>query len=380
MKILFCCSTHLSKELGASKVLIELAEEMERLGWECTLKSRYDIAPGAHQPKDYSQQLRRYLIEHAKEYDVVDYDHGHLPYPRSDFPATTLFVARSVLLGHHFDSISIPRERGLKARLRAMLYDRSEQARRRDRTERARVTVREADLVNVLNQDDLAALVSAGVPQERIVVIPNGISRSRRALFDAVSSVPPRDPVVVFVGTFDTRKGATDFPRLVEEISDGVPDVRFRLLGTYKDEQAVKHRFPRRLRSRIEVLPRFAADALPELLSTGSVGIFPSYLEGFGLGVLEMLAASIPVIAYNSPGPPAMLPSNYLVQPGDCSAMSGKVIALLRDKEELARARCWAKERSKQFSWENIAKLTSEAYIRQRNCHAPSGAEAVASL
>lgn len=115
------------------------------------------------------------------------------------------------------------------------------------------------------------------------------------------------------------------------------------------------------------MLPQFPAEVLPELLSPGSVGVFPSYLEGFGLGILEMLAASIPVFAYNCPGPPAMLTAEYLVAPGDWSAMSAKVIDLLKDRDRLAKARCWAKERSRQFSWESIAKTTSQLYINHLN-------------
>ena len=364
MRILFCSRTHLSKELGASKVLIELAEEMEQLGWQCTLVSPQDIASGRNGNEDYCAQLRRYLIEHAGEYDVVEYDHGHLPYPRRDFPAGTLFVARSVLLAHHFNKIAIPRDRSIKGQVRSLLFERNEAARSRVRTERAQVTVTEADLVNVLNLDDRAELIKWGVRERKIVVIPNGISRSRRILFEALSDSPPSEPVVVFVGTFDNRKGALDFPLIVQEVSRAVPNVRFRLLGTFNDEGAVRNHFPRKLRSRIEVVSRFPADGLPKLLSTGSVGIFPSYVEGFGLGVLEMLAASIPVIAYNCPGPPEMLPTDYLVAPGDWSAMSAKVSALLTDRSALADARRWARQRSLEFCWRAIAEQTSEVYAR----------------
>jgi len=76
-----------------------------------------------------------------------------------------------------------------------------------------------------------------------------------------------------------------------------------------------------------------------------------------------MLAASIPVIAYNAPGPPMMLPSEYLVSPGDTESMSAKVIDLLKDKSKLAQARVWAKERSQKFCWQEIAKHTSQTYL-----------------
>jgi glycosyltransferase involved in cell wall biosynthesis len=365
MKILFCSRTHLSKELGASKVLVELAEEMEQLGWQCTLVSPHDIEANLNGNQDYCVHLRRYLIDHAEEYDVVEYDHGHLPYPRSDFAAKTLFVARSVLLGHHFKKISIPQDRSIKGWVRSLLFERNESARSRLRTERAEVTVKEADLINVANLDDRSELIMCGVPEHKIVVIPYGLSRARRIQFDALSDAPPREPMVVFIGTFDNRKGATDFPRIVQDISRSVPNVRFRLLGTFRDADAVRNHFPRRSRNSIEVVPTFEADALPEMLSSGSVGIFPSYVEGFGFGVLEMLAAAIPVIAYNSPGPPAMLSKDYLVAPGDWSMMSAKVIGLLKDAERLTKARQWAREQSQEFCWSTIASQTTDVYSQR---------------
>jgi glycosyltransferase involved in cell wall biosynthesis len=109
-------------------------------------------------------------------------------------------------------------------------------------------------------------------------------------------------------------------------------------------------------------VPRFAAEALPELLAPCSVGIFPSYVEGFGYGVLEMLAASLPVIAYDVPGPPMMLPPEYLVGRGDVAGLSARVVALLRDPARLADARSWARERSRQFCSQEIAGATSAIY------------------
>jgi glycosyltransferase involved in cell wall biosynthesis len=362
LKILFCSQTDLSRELGASKVLIELAEEMERIGWSCTLLGPRDIAPGLKHHGDYPIHLRHYLMQHAAAYDVVEYDHNHLPYPRTDFPRETLFVARSVLLAHHFGNIEIPRSEDWKSVIRSLTVERKTKARDHDQRKRAHQTVCQADLVNVLNNDDKAELIRHQIPDEKITVIPNGISRNVRKLFDSVSSVAPAEQRVAFVGTFDNRKGALDFPHIVRLVCAAVPRVRFRFLGTYVDRDRVLGSFPLGLRSQIEVFPRYAPHQLPGLLASCSVGVFPSYLEGFGLGVLEMLAASIPVFAYNTPGPPMMLPPEYLVRRGDSAAMAEGVIRLLTQPSELASARNWAKGRSSEFCWIRIARQTNEIY------------------
>jgi glycosyltransferase involved in cell wall biosynthesis len=305
------------------------------------------------------------LREHGPEYDVVDYDHHHLPFPRSDFREDMLLVARSVLLQHHIDKTTIPDDRSLRSAVRSLLRGRKEKAKRRRGKRWAQWTVNEADFINVANHDDEAELVGSGIPRERIAVIPYGLSRTRAALFDIVASSPPADPKVAFVGTFDNRKGATDFPAIVRAVRESVPDVSFRLLGTSRSEAKVLGCFPRELRRCVEVIPHFNADELPDLLAPCSGGVFPSYVEGFGLGVLEMLAASIPVIAYNAPGPPMMLPPEYLVLPGDVTTLSKKLVTLLRDKDKLASARLWARQRSKDFCWKRIAEQTSEIYLQQ---------------
>jgi glycosyltransferase involved in cell wall biosynthesis len=364
MRILLISDTHLSKELGASKVVMELADELTSIGWDCHLSSLPELIQKGYVSSDRgSADLRSYLREHASAYDVVDYGHSHLPYLRSEFPATTLFVARSVLLVHHFDDISIPNYPTWKARVYSLIFNLRNRVRFKKTLARTNITVAQADLVNVPNDDDRDTLIRHGISGNKIVVLPYGLSQARWSIFDSMSTALPPAPMVAFVGTFDGRKGAADFPKIVRLIAKKNPGVRFRLLGTYKSSEEVLARFPNSLRPRIEVIAKYASDDLPNLLASCSVGIFPSYIEGFGFGVLEMLAAGLPVIAYNVPGPPMMLTERYLVNRGDTLAMSNRVTDLLKSDSDLIAARAWAKKVTKQFLWSNIARETSDVYL-----------------
>lgn len=368
-RILFCSPVQRSKELGGSKVVVELAEEMQMMGWDHQILCPSDISTqdDADPLKSFPVNLRDYLRRHAAEYDVVDYDHVYLPYLRNEFNSSTLFVARSVLLAHHLETIPIPQPTGVKAAIGRVVKGQERQRKRQETFRRAHTTVEEADLVNVSNDEDKTELIRRGIAAEKVVVIPYGISRALRPLFNQVSSAPPEKPVVAFVGTFDYRKGAKEFPRIIQEVAEQVPDVRFRLLGVqglFQTQKEVLTHFPKKLAQRVEVVTRYAPEELPGLLAPCSVGIFPSYIEGFGFGVLEMLAASIPVVAYDSPGPPMMLPNEYLVARGDVKAMSAKVIELLSNKNDLDTGRVWAKQRSQQFTWERVARMTNDAYLK----------------
>src|SRR6185295_5332692 len=103
--------------------------------------------------------------------------------------------------------------------------------------------------------------------------------RARRAAFEAACHPDPPDaPIIAFVGTFDERKGAADFPEIVEQVVAAVPAAKFKLLGTAgltTSVDQVLRSFPRSMRAAIDVIPQFDPDDLPKLLSDCAVGMFP---------------------------------------------------------------------------------------------------------
>jgi glycosyltransferase involved in cell wall biosynthesis len=370
MKILFCSPWRLDDKLGAPKVLLELAAELEDLGCACTVIGPEHL--GAD-PADYPEKLHRYLQAHAAAYDVVDFEYKGLSYTRDEFPETVLMVARSQLLQHHFLDIRLPPAPTLRSRIRTRLWRPVDRRRLRAKVRRDDVALREADLVLVLNRQDEAVLRQHGLAPAKIHVFPNGMSEARHAAFEAVSVDPPERPLVAFIGMYGPRKGANEFPALVRAITRTIPEARFRLLGTrgmFQTAAEVHRCFPRALRRYLEVIPVYEPDALPALLAPCAVGIFPSYLEGFPLGVMEMLAAAVPVIAFEAPGAPEMLPPDYLVARGDARAMAERAGALLQDRERLAAARRWARQRVQPLRWRPIAlslkKTYEEALARKR--------------
>jgi glycosyltransferase involved in cell wall biosynthesis len=367
VKILFCVSHEWSRELGASKVTVELAEELERSGWSYDQVSLPDLVGKgkAGDPVTLAEGLRGYLRAHASQYDVVDYDHQYLPYPRTEFPERTLLVARSVLLRLHFVNVRFPEPRSVRTRIGTILHGRARARELALRVELARRTVTEADLVNVSNDDDRLALLARGVGEDRIVVLPFGLTEDAQSRFGSCSTDPPELPVIGFVGTFDPRKGAADFPHLVERVLGAVPEARFLLVGTrglHSSAEDVLRAFPAARRPQIDVVHGYRPEQLPALLGRCSVGVFPSYLEGFGFGVLEMLAAAVPVVAYRAPGAPMMLTDPYLVPVGDWAAMADNVVRLLRGPDELRVAREWARSRAQEFSWRSVAERTGRIY------------------
>jgi len=372
-KILFCSPHPLDRKLGASKVIMEVADEMEKIGWECRLASDREICPIVDNYnadnkflvfKDY---LKTFLLKNASEFDVVEYDHVCLPFPRKTFTPNTLFVARSLLLTHHFEKIALPRFKGFRSAMGSLIKGPSRRRSLRQNMIQADLTLSEADLINVANNDDKTELISRGFNPQKIAVIPLGLTAEKFAQFKSIKTHLD-NRTVVFIGTFDVRKGGRELPDIAETLKKSFPEVRIKLLGArYRGKEEVLSYFPRHLHGNLEVISQFDPDTLPELLSDCSIGIFPSYIEGFGLGVLEMLAGGIPVIAYDAPGPNMVLSNEYLVPRGDYRGLCEKVLKLLKNPEGLESSHKWALTRSQDFKWETFAKQTSDFYLEKLN-------------
>lgn len=367
MKILFCSPFELSRDQGGPKHLQGILSGMRALGWETDTLAGEAATPGS--AARYEERLRDHLRAHAARYDVVEYDHGRLPFPRSDFPARTLMVARSISLAHHYQRITPPMP--LRARLRH--FARLRLGWRTGPfdylTDFAQVqrTLAHTDLLNVGNEWDRRELLRTGFPGERIAVIPCGLDDDvREGLLGIDPSLPDlKRPVIAYVGRFGFYKGLADFPKIAGLVFAQYPGARLRLLGTdgmLKGEDAVLGQFPEPLRARIEVIPRYAPQDLPRHLAGCAVGIFPSYVENFGLGALEMMAAAMPVAAYRVPGPGAFLPESWLVGPGDVRAMAGLVLRWLHDDSLLAQERQTARGLATPYTWQAVARATDAAY------------------
>lgn len=367
MKLLIVSHNPLVAELGGPKVVIEFAAAAARVGGSVELWSANDL--GVRLPinhgsvGEFSARVAEVINHRAGDYDVIEIDHTWFPRPVGTLTDQLLLVARSVLLATHFEYLRWPRSNRLRHVLgRVLRGDRVV----REQIERALCTMRAADLINVCNTHDRSNLLGRGFADEKILVQPFGLTDARRAALASANSAPDapdRPQRIAFVGTFDYRKGAIDFPGIVQAVLRSRPGATFRLIGTsglFPDEPAVRRCFPADAQAALQIIPKFAADELPGLLDGCDVGIFPSYLEGFPFGVLEMLAAGLPVIAYDAPGPPMMLPAEWLVRPGDIAGMSARVERLLAGDRQALRGQ--ARACAARFRWDDIARETLAVY------------------
>ncbi len=104
-------------------------------------------------------------------------------------------------------------------------------------------------------------------------------------------------------------------------------------------------------------------DDLPAMICGAEALVYPSLAEGFGLPVIEAMACGTPVICSNAPALPEIAEGAALmVDPNDVDGWAKALMQLLTDcdlRTELSRK---GLERASQFSWEQTAMLTLNAF------------------
>lgn len=203
-------------------------------------------------------------------------------------------------------------------------------------------------------------LVMMGVPSKKIEVIPNGVDL---VTFNKVKTEKSEKPRIIYVGRLVKYKHVDD---LIVAFSKLDLDAELYIVGDGQE------------RVNLEVLVRklgvdnkvtftgFVDERRKiELLKSSHVLVLPSTTEGFGIVLVEAMAAGIPFVA--SEIEPLVeitdKKGGLFFRPCDSTDLANKLSSLLRN-EELQKN--LAKEGFKQalkYDWENISKKVEEIYM-----------------
>jgi glycosyltransferase involved in cell wall biosynthesis len=346
LRILFVFGGWLRPELGAARGILDVAEAMRSRGHTVStysfsdtfLDGRVPRYPWVDSRRVFAVRTRRFIRAHAGEFDVIDANESCLPFRKDELGFDGILVANSCgLVAMYYDYLEYERRRwGARIPGRRVTQALARLRQRAARLDALR-SLRASDLVRVLNPEErewVANAVSSS-KQERIVLTPCGLGARRRGALE-LAGASPADRLnrqeVMFIGTWTLRKGRADIPAIVDAVVRHVPEARFHFVGTYADQEVWSELSTHR--DRIRVTPTYPSDALPRLLAEASVLMAPSYAEGLHLGVLEALAAGVPSVAYDIPGPRFMLSRlperDLLAERGDVDGLAARVAAVLR--------------------------------------------------
>lgn len=210
---------------------------------------------------------------------------------------------------------------------------------------------------NAAAADLLASYPAAG---GKIAVVRNGATRLpsavRRPLPGGVTS-----PFALVVGN---RKPHKNVGVAIEAVARaralGHTSLTLVIVGRRFDDRAIPRATGSSERPFVVELGEVDDGVLAALYAGADALLFPSRYEGFGLPVLEAMAAGTPVVASAIPAVVEVAGDAVsLVPPNDAAAMAEALIALLRSPELRRTMSARGARRAREFSWRRAARETA---------------------
>jgi len=361
--------------LGAARVWFELSEQWKKAGHAIEKYCISDAFPKPTQSRALSAwrqaifpyRVARFVRRNAAKYDVIDCLIGTVPFSKKSLSFRGLLVGRSIGLHTAYDEFMRYARKRWPDQPRGKLVGRILYSFINWLLQRnANRGLRTCDLLNVPNESEQQSL-DRDVPGTPKIVIPYGLNENERVAFArAAHSATERlaRKEICFLGMWSLRKGSRDWPEIIRAILKAEPNARFAFLGTMTGEETVLRDLKLPASETVRCLTSYDPKELPQLIGSCAVGLFPSYIEGFGLSVIEQLAAGIPTFAYDVPGPRHIFNGDeFLVPAGNARSMAEHALEILRMNETdygSLCARC--REIAARFRWEQIAPATIREY------------------
>jgi glycosyltransferase involved in cell wall biosynthesis len=233
---------------------------------------------------------------------------------------------------------------------------------------------RSAKLLAISNSTAQALRLHFPAAAGHTVVAPLGVSPALAGEPEpGLQATLPPPGFVLAVGTLEPRK---NLPRLVAAYSSLSGELRrahpLVVVGALGWETGATLAALDSLGEHCIRLGHVSDHALAELYRRCAVFCYPSLGEGFGLPVLEAMAAGAPVVTSQiSSLPEVGGDSVEYVDPYDVASIAEGLRRTLSDQARRADLREKGRERSKAFSWERFAEITLETLDRAASQPAP---------
>lgn len=209
----------------------------------------------------------------------------------------------------------------------------------------------------------------AGLPSASVSRIYYGLDPAPYARVPALTDSPDQPPTIGMIARLAPQKGHRVLLDALPTVLARVPDLRVEIVGhehlTTVDELRA---YARERGVAEQVTFSGFRDDLPALFSRWRLVVLPSLWEGFGLVLLEAMAAGRPVVASRvGPIPEVVLhgETGLLVEPGQPAPLAAALLELLERPALAARLGAAGRRRLvERFSLERMVAETEALYDR----------------
>ena len=224
--------------------------------------------------------------------------------------------------------------------------------------EQARRAAAQSDLIITVSEFTATQVEKLlGVERARIHVVHHGANRLAMP-----GQWPVRENLILNVGALQRRK---NIARLVEAFERLPRDWTLVLAGSpgFGADDILTRIESSPRRQEIQVLGYVPAEELGTWYARARIFAFPSLDEGFGMPVLEAMAAGVPVVASNRSALPEVCgDAALLVDPEDSDALYAALARLCSDDQLTQSLIESGRRRAAEFSWKKAVEKTWNVY------------------
>ena len=202
-----------------------------------------------------------------------------------------------------------------------------------------------------------------GVPEEKIDVVYNAVSRREAGrIFHAVKK--PDDPKqVLFMARVTFQKGPDYFVEAARLVLNTMPNVRFVMAGSGDMLKAMVARVAKyRLGRRFTFTGFLRGNEVDRMYAASDLYVMPSVSEPFGIAPLEAMLYDVPVLMSKQSGVAEIVQNALKVDFWDVRAMADRICAVLSYPTlgEFMVRNC--QEELKHIRWDNAAVKLNRIY------------------
>jgi len=213
-----------------------------------------------------------------------------------------------------------------------------------------------------------------GVPKEKIAIVPNGVDLEEYKqlptgdLFRKRLDIKENEKVVLTVGRLEKIKGFQYLIKALPSIIKEVGSTKLVLAGPDFNYGATLKKLTEETNVQDHVIfygPINGKEKF-EAFSAANIVAVPSLYEGFGMLLLEAMAAGKPLVATNTGAAPEIIQNGkngILAASGNVEDLAGKIIKLLSDDQLMYLISQESRKTVEAFNWEKISEQIHKLYI-----------------
>jgi glycosyltransferase involved in cell wall biosynthesis len=202
------------------------------------------------------------------------------------------------------------------------------------------------------------------LPADAITVAPHGVDPE----FFRLRPKPAAPPYILCVSTLHPHKNLERLLRAFAVFHRERPEFRLVMAGMrgFHTEELEKVRGELGLAASAEFTGWIPRERLYDLYAGATAFVYPSTFEGFGMPVLEAMAAGLPTgCSWIEPMAGVAGEAALQFDPNDMGAIVDALRRLTSDEEVRARLAAAGPARAAQFSWDAAARITLAALDQQ---------------